>query len=81
MGHDGPEMVQTTLRLSKPFLDDINATWKELGFNFRCEFIRNTGRDALTVGRGPWLDAVEIVHDEKQEIGSRGTFGRILFVA
>jgi hypothetical protein len=28
-GDDGPEMVQINLRLSKAFLEDIDATWKE----------------------------------------------------
>ena len=35
-----PETVQINLRLGKPFLDDIDATWKEQGFNSRSEFLR-----------------------------------------
>lgn len=46
-GDDGPEMVQINLRLSKAFLEDIDATWKEQGFNSRSEFLRHAARDAV----------------------------------
>ncbi len=46
-GDDGPEMVQINLRLSKAFLEDIDATWKEQGFNSRSEFLRYAARDAV----------------------------------
>ena len=46
-GDDGPEMVQINLRLSKAFLDDIDATWREQGFNSRSEFLRYAARDAV----------------------------------
>lgn len=44
---DSPEMVQINLRLSKPFLEDIDSTWQEQGFNSRSEFIRYAARDAI----------------------------------
>ena len=44
---DGPEMVQINLRLSKAFLEDIDTTWKEQGFNSRSEFLRYAARDAV----------------------------------
>jgi metal-responsive CopG/Arc/MetJ family transcriptional regulator len=44
---DEPEMVQINLRLSKTFLDDIDTTWKEQGFNSRSEFLRYVARDAV----------------------------------
>ncbi len=44
---DGPEMVQINLRLSKAFLEDIDTTWKEQGFNSRSEFLRHAARDAV----------------------------------
>lgn len=44
---DRPEMVQINLRLSKPFLEDIDTTWKEEGFNSRSEFLRYAARDAV----------------------------------
>lgn len=43
----GPEMVQINLRLSEAFLEDIDATWKEQGFNSRSEFLRYAARDAV----------------------------------
>ena len=44
---DNPEMAQINLRLSKAFLEDIDATWKEQGFNSRSEFLRYVARDAV----------------------------------
>jgi len=46
-GADDPETVQINLRLSKAFLDDIDTTWKEEGFNSRSEFLRYAARDAV----------------------------------
>ncbi|WP_251341358.1 ribbon-helix-helix domain-containing protein [Haloplanus halophilus] len=46
-GGDGPETVQINLRLSKAFLEDIDATWQEQGFNSRSEFLRYAARDAI----------------------------------
>ena len=46
-GDDEPEMVQINLRLSKAFLEDIDTTWKEQGFNSRSEFLRYAARDAV----------------------------------
>ncbi len=46
-GEDEPEMVQINLRLSQAFLEDIDATWKEQGFNSRSEFLRYAARDAV----------------------------------
>lgn len=42
-----PEMVQINLRLSRSFLEDIDATWREQGFNSRNEFLRYVARDAV----------------------------------
>lgn len=46
-GDNGPEMVQINLRLSKAFLEDIDTTWEEQGFNSRSEFLRYAARDAV----------------------------------
>ena len=46
-GDDDPEMVQINLRLSKAFLEDIDTTWKDQGFNSRSEFLRHAARDAV----------------------------------
>ena len=42
-----PETVQVNLRLTKAFLEDIDSTWKEQGFNSRSEFLRHAARDAV----------------------------------
>jgi metal-responsive CopG/Arc/MetJ family transcriptional regulator len=44
---DSPETVQINLRLTQAFLDDIDATWQEQGFNSRSEFLRYATRDAV----------------------------------
>ena len=44
---DEPEMVQINLRLSQSFLEDIDTTWQEEGFNSRSEFLRYAARDAV----------------------------------
>jgi len=44
---DEPEMTQVNLRISKAFLEDIDATWKAEGFNSRSEFLRYAIRDAV----------------------------------
>lgn len=46
-GNEGTEMVQINLRLSKAFLDDIDAAWEQQGFNSRSEFLRYAARDAV----------------------------------
>ena len=65
-GDDGPEMVQINLRLSKAFLEDIDATWKEQGFNSRSEFLRSAARDAVKhpeFSREGWKQIVASEHD------------------
>ena len=44
---NGPEMVQINLRLSEAFLEDIDTTWQEQGFNSRSEVLRYAARDAV----------------------------------
>lgn len=46
-GDDGPETVQINLRVTQTFLEDIDATWQEQGFNSRSEFLRHAARDAV----------------------------------
>lgn len=46
-GSNEPETVQVNLRLTQAFLDDIDATWEEQGFNSRSEFLRYAARDAV----------------------------------
>src|SRR6056297_1856917 len=65
-GDDGPEMVQINLRLSQAFLDDIDSTWKEQGFNSRSEFLRYAARDAVKhpeFSREGWKQVAASEHD------------------
>jgi len=56
---DDPEKTNVNIRLTESFLDDIDATWKDEGYNSRSEFIRDVIRDAVKhpgLNRGAWKD-------------------------
>jgi Arc/MetJ-type ribon-helix-helix transcriptional regulator len=42
-----PEKTTVNIRMTKTFLDDVDGTWEEQGFNSRSEYIRAVLRDAL----------------------------------
>lgn len=57
--NDGdPEIDRINLRISRPFLEVVDETWRERGFNSRSEFIRYAMRDAVNHpdGAGFWKD-------------------------
>jgi len=65
-GGDDSETVQVNLRLTRAFLDDIDATWEEQGFNSRSEFLRYTARDAVKhpeFSREGWKQIAASEHD------------------
>jgi len=65
-GGDDSETVQVNLRLTRAFLDDIDATWEEQGFNSRSEFLRYAARDAVKhpeVSREGWKQIAASEHD------------------
>jgi len=65
-GDEGPEMVQINLRLSNAFLEDIDSTWREQGFNSRSEFLRYAARDAVKhpeFSREGWKQVAASEHD------------------
>lgn len=65
---DGPEMVQINLRLSKSFLEDIDATWEQEGFNSRSEFLRYAARDAVkhpAFSREGWKQIAASEHERR----------------
>lgn len=67
-GDDGPETVQINLRLTQAFLDDIDATWGEQGFNSRSEFLRHAARDAVkhpAFSREGWKQIAASEHDRR----------------
>lgn len=76
-GDDDPEKVQINLRLTRAFLDDIDATWKDQGFTSRSEFLRHAARDAVKhpeFSRESWKQIAASEHDlrsGKAELVSR----------
>ena len=42
-----PDKTTVNIRMTETFLDDIDGTWEELGYNSRSEFIRDVLRDAV----------------------------------
>lgn len=42
-----PERTTVNIRMVESFLADVDATWKEHGYNSRSEFIRAVLRDAV----------------------------------
>jgi len=61
-----PETVQVNLRLTRAFLEDIDATWTEQGFNSRSEFLRYAARDAVKhpeFSRKGWKQIAASEHD------------------
>lgn len=65
-GDDGPETIQINLRVTQAFLEDIDATWKEQGFNSRSEFLRHAARDAVKhpeFSREGWKQIAASEHD------------------
>ncbi len=65
-GDEAQETIQVNLRLSKAFLDDIDTTWKEEGFNSRSEFLRHAARDAVkhpSFSREGWKQIATGEHD------------------
>jgi Arc/MetJ-type ribon-helix-helix transcriptional regulator len=42
-----PEKTTVNIRMTETFLEDVDATWEQQGFNSRSEYIRAVLRDAL----------------------------------
>lgn len=42
-----PEKTTVNIRMTEAFLEDVDTTWVDHGFNSRSEFIRAVLRDAL----------------------------------
>ncbi|MFB6177390.1 MAG: ribbon-helix-helix domain-containing protein [Halobaculum sp.] len=42
-----PEKTTVNIRMTETFLDDVDGTWEQLGYNSRSEFIRDLLRDAV----------------------------------
>jgi metal-responsive CopG/Arc/MetJ family transcriptional regulator len=44
---ESPEKTTVNIRMTETFLDDVDGTWTEEGYNSRSEFIRDALRDAI----------------------------------
>jgi metal-responsive CopG/Arc/MetJ family transcriptional regulator len=64
-GADEPEKTNINIRLTETFLEDIDATWKNEGYNSRSEFIREALRDAVRhpgLTRESWKEIASVEH-------------------
>lgn len=76
-GGGEPEKTNVNIRLTESFLADIDATWKEEGYNSRSEFIREALRDAVRhpdLTRESWKEIAAVEHARRT--GESETFSR-----
>lgn len=73
----GPEKTNINIRVTETFLEDIDATWTEKGYNSRSEFIREALRDAVRhpgLTRESWKEIAAVEHARRT--GESETFSR-----
>jgi Arc/MetJ-type ribon-helix-helix transcriptional regulator len=73
----GPEKTNINIRVTEMFLEDLDATWKEEGYNSRSEFIRESLRDAVRhpdLTRKSWKEIAAVEHARRT--GESETFSR-----
>jgi Arc/MetJ-type ribon-helix-helix transcriptional regulator len=61
----GPDKTNINIRVTEMFLEDIDATWQEEGYNSRSEFIRDALRDAVRhpgLTRESWKEIAAVEH-------------------
>lgn len=61
----GPTKTNINIRLTETFLEDIDATWRDEGYNSRSEFIREALRDAVRhpeLTRESWKEIAAVEH-------------------
>ncbi|WP_135824631.1 ribbon-helix-helix domain-containing protein [Halorussus ruber] len=76
-GGGEPEKTNINIRLTESFLEDIDATWHEEGYNSRSEFIREALRDAVRhpdLTRKSWKEIAAVEHARRT--GESETFSR-----
>ena len=76
---DGSEPAKTNIniRLTESFLEDIDATWQEEGYNSRSEFIRDALRDTVKhpgLTRESWKEIAAVEYARRT--GDSETFSR-----
>jgi len=72
-----PEKTNINIRLTETFLEDIDATWRDEGYNSRSEFIRDALRDAVRhpdLTRENWKEIAAVEHARRT--GESETFSR-----
>ena len=72
-----PPKTNVNIRLTEAFLDDIDSTWREEGYNSRSEFIRDALRDAVRhpdLTRESWKEIAAVEHARRT--GESETFSR-----
>ena len=60
-----PDKTNINIRVTEMFLEDIDATWREEGYNSRSEFIRDALRDAVRhpgLTRESWKEIASVEH-------------------
>ncbi|QIO25403.1 ribbon-helix-helix domain-containing protein [Haloarcula sp. JP-L23] len=73
----GDEKTNINIRVTETFLEDIDATWQEEGYNSRSEFIRDALRDAVRhpdLTRESWKEIAAVEHARRT--GDSETFSR-----
>ena len=76
-GSGDPSKTNINIRLTESFLEDIDATWREEGYNSRSEFIRDALRDAVRhpdLTRESWKEIAAVEHARRT--GESETFSR-----
>ena len=60
-----PDKTNINIRLTESFLEHIDASWQEEGYNSRSEFIRDALRDAVRhpgLTRESWKEIASVEH-------------------
>jgi len=73
----GPEKTNINIRLTESLLADVDATWRDEGYNSRSEFVRETLRDAVRhprLTRESWKEIAAVEHARRS--GDSETFSR-----
>lgn len=72
-----PEKTNINIRLTESLLADIDATWRDEGYNSRSEFVREALRDAVRhpgLTRESWKEIAAVEHARRT--GESETFSR-----
>lgn len=72
-----PEKTNINIRLTESLLADVDATWRDEGYNSRSEFVREALRDAVRhpgLTRESWKEIAAVEHARRS--GDSETFSR-----